>query len=109
MTSDKLKQFLQDGAYKDTNGKWLVVTLEDALKTLADQDQISRADEREKLIQILYSLDWVKVMRDAYEGRKTSWEEIGHIREWRNATDEIMGAVIKQVKEAIASGVEVKG
>ena len=44
---------------------------------------------KEQLKQIMYGkIDWIKVFKDAYLSRKTSWWEVGHINEWRNATDE---------------------
>lgn len=46
-------------------------------------------------------MDWFKVFRDAYESRKTSWHELGHIQEWRNATDEILFAVWRQIEEEL--------
>jgi L-lactate utilization protein LutB len=46
-------------------------------------------------------MDWIKVFRDAYERRKSSWRELGHIEEWRNATDEVLFAVWKQIEEEI--------
>lgn len=49
----------------------------------------------------LYRLDWITIFKNAYENRKTSWEGLGHIREWRNATDEVMSEVIKQLFESI--------
>jgi len=54
----------------------------------------------QELKEIMYGkMDWYKVFKDAYESRKTSWYELGHIQEWRNCTDEILFAVWKQVEE----------
>ena len=56
--------------------------------------------EIEELKQIMYGkIDWIEVFKDAYEGRKTSWVELGHIQEWRNATDEVLFAVWKQLEK----------
>ena len=56
----------------------------------------------EKIKFICYGkIDWIKVFKDAYEGRKTSWKELGHIGEWRNATDEVLFAFWKQFKPEI--------
>ncbi len=56
----------------------------------------------EELKQIMYGkIDWMKVFKDAYESRKTSWFEMGHIQEWRNATDEVLFAVWHQLEDEI--------
>jgi len=53
----------------------------------------------EDIKQIMYGkIDWIKVFKDAYENRKTSWNEVGYIREWRNATDEILFALWHQLE-----------
>ena len=41
-----------------------------------------------KLRDVLYSLDWSKILKDAIDRRKTSWNE-NPVKEWRNASDEI--------------------
>lgn len=43
-------------------------------------------------------IDWPSVFVTAYNNRKTSWYELGHIKEWRNATDEILYAVWHQLE-----------
>lgn len=54
----------------------------------------------EELKQIMYGkIDWIRVFKDAYNGRKTAWREMGNIQEWRNATDEVLFAVWKQIEE----------
>lgn len=56
----------------------------------------------EELKSIIYGrMDWFRVFRDAYEGRRSSWHNIGNISEWRNATDEVLFAVWKQLEEEI--------
>jgi len=58
--------------------------------------------------QIMYGeVDWIKVLKDAYESRKTSWFEIGHIKEWRNCTDEILFAVWHQLEPKLKERVEI--
>jgi hypothetical protein len=55
-----------------------------------------------RLKTFMYSkMDWIKVFRDAYKSRESSWYELGHIQEWRNATDEVLFAVWKQIEEEI--------
>jgi len=57
----------------------------------------------QELKEIMYGkVDWYRVFKDAYEGRKSSWFELGHIQEWRNATDEVLFAVWKQIEEITA-------
>lgn len=46
-------------------------------------------------------MDWMKVFRDAYESRKGAWYELGHICEWRNATDEVLFAVWHQIEDKL--------
>jgi len=54
----------------------------------------------EELKEIMYGkMDWYKVFKDAYESRKSSWFELGHIQEWRNCMDEVLFAVWKQIEE----------
>jgi len=56
----------------------------------------------DELKMICYGeIDWIKVFRDAYENRKSSWWDLGHIQEWRNATDEILFAFWKQFEEKL--------
>jgi len=57
---------------------------------------------KEELKQIMYGkIDWIKVFKDAYNSRKTSWYEMGNIQEWRNATDEVLFAVWHQLEKEI--------
>lgn len=48
-------------------------------------------------------MDWQKVFIDAFNSRRSSWWKLGHIQEWRNATDEVCFAVWKQLEEFIDS------
>lgn len=65
--------------------------------------QLKFKELEEKLKEIMYGkIDWIKVFKDAYEQRKTSWYELGHIKEWRNATDEILFAVWHQFEKEIS-------
>ncbi len=55
-----------------------------------------------ELKQIFYGkIDWIRVFKDAYESRRTSWHTMGNIQEWRNATDEILFAVWRQLEECL--------
>ena len=57
---------------------------------------------KEELKQIMFKeIDWIRVFKDAYESRKTSWYELGHIQEWRNATDEVLFAVWHQIEDIL--------
>ena len=54
------------------------------------------------LKHIMYGkINWYQVFKDAYNSRKTAWWELGHIQEWRNATDEVLFAVWKQLEKEI--------
>ena len=60
---------------------------------------VIKTEDIQLIKAIMYGkIDWIKVFKDAYEGRKTSWKDLGHIREWRNATDEILFAVWSQLE-----------
>lgn len=62
----------------------------------------------EDLKQIMYGkIDWVKVFKDAHASRKGAWYELGHIMEWRNATDEVLFAVWHQLEDEIKKFAEV--
>lgn len=54
-------------------------------------------EEKEKLLNDLARLDWILILDSAIKGRKTSWNE-NPVREWRNASDEIYGAVVLALK-----------
>jgi len=63
----------------------------------------------EVLKQVVWGkIDWMRVFKDAYENRKTSWNEIGHIREWRNATDEVLFALWHQIEELFGFSNKIK-
>lgn len=42
----------------------------------------------------LYKLDWIKILQQAIEMRRTSWGD-DVVREWRNASDEVCVAVVR--------------
>jgi len=46
----------------------------------------------------LYDLDWKKILRNAIDNRPTSWCTMP-VREWRNASDELCLAVIRDMEE----------
>ena len=47
----------------------------------------------------LYRLDWINILKKAIASRRTSWGE-DVVREWRNASDEILGALMTYAEEA---------
>ena len=49
-------------------------------------------------MQEIYLLDWIKIMDMAIKGRPTSWGE-RPIQEWRNASDEVLMALMDQCRE----------
>ncbi len=51
--------------------------------------------EREKIMYAIWRLDWIKIMNTAIKVRPTSWNE-DPIREWRNASDEVVGALMNE-------------
>ena len=58
----------------------------------------ARWEEREKVKYQLLKLDWIKILHEAIEGRKTSFG-IYPIREWRNASDQICGSMVRHAEE----------
>jgi hypothetical protein len=75
---------------------------------------------REELKYRMYKLDWIKILANAIDMRPTSWYPLGFEprifvmpdmksheetkkyspAEWRNASDEVCGAVIRAMEEA---------
>lgn len=51
-----------------------------------------------KVEQVLYSLDWIKILHKAIENRRSSWGE-RPVVEWRNASDEVCSAVLVALRE----------
>lgn len=54
---------------------------------------------REKIRQQLYRLDWIVILQKAIEARHTSWGK-DVVREWRNASDEVLNALMSVAEEA---------
>ena len=46
----------------------------------------------------LYKLNWIKILNDAINDRKTSWSE-RPVREWRNAGDTVCFALIHALED----------
>ena len=55
--------------------------------------------QKSNLKIVLYRLDWIKILSEAIEGRKSSWGE-SPVREWRNASDEVNCAVVNALEQA---------
>lgn len=47
----------------------------------------------------IYRLDWIKILKNAINARPTSWNP-NPINEWRNASDEVLGAFISAAEDA---------
>lgn len=56
---------------------------------------------RENISIELMRLDWIKILNEAIKMRKSSWNE-DPVREWRNASDEICGAVLRAMKMTLS-------
>jgi len=54
--------------------------------------------EKEEVVDSLYKLDWIIIMRDAIEMRPSSWNQ-NPIREWRNSSDEVCSATIGALRK----------
>lgn len=53
-----------------------------------------------ELVRIeLHRLDWIKILGNAIKARRTSWGE-DVVREWRNASDEVIGALMTEAENA---------
>ena len=46
----------------------------------------------------IYQLDWIKILHEAIKARPKSWNQ-DPVYEWRNASDEICGALIHALEE----------
>lgn len=55
-------------------------------------------EKYEPLDKILFSLDWTKILSEAINARKTSWNE-NPVREWRNASDEVLTALLHALED----------
>jgi len=56
----------------------------------------------EDLRFVLHNLEWIKILNNAIGSRPTSWNfsEYNHpVIEWRNASDEICMALIKELED----------
>ena len=53
---------------------------------------------RAKIKQEIYQLNWIKILDEAIKSRPSSWND-NPVREWRNASDEILGALINQMED----------
>jgi len=81
--------------------------LSNSIKEVSVPQKAEQKEVLEKLKGIVYGkIDWIQVFKDAYENRKTSWVELGHIQEWRNATDEIMTAFWNQFEEELTKSIK---
>lgn len=64
-----------------------------------------------ELHSMMYQLDWIQILQDAVEARPTSWgvqedEEYKAVAEWRNASDELIAPVWKNLYHKIESEME---
>ncbi len=55
--------------------------------------------DKEELKQKIYRLDWITILDEAIKGRPTSWAE-RPVHEYRNASDEVLMALIRHMEEA---------
>lgn len=54
--------------------------------------------ERESVRREIWQLDWIKIMNKAIKMRPTSWNK-DPIREWRNASDEVVTSLMNECVE----------
>jgi len=59
--------------------------------------------KRCSLSEVLYRLDWIEILREAIEMRRSSWGD-RPVVEWRNASDEVCFALLRALEKA---GVDV--
>ena len=60
--------------------------------------KVGKQEAKKEFKQIIYQLDWIKIMNNAINSRKTSWND-NPIREWRNASDEVCSALIRELED----------
>ncbi len=63
-----------------------------------DWSKIAEKKILSTLKQEMFQLDWMKILNRAIESRRTSWGE-RPVQEWRNASDEVLGAVINAMQD----------
>jgi hypothetical protein len=74
-------------------------TRQDTPKNKFELDQriyILLKQQREEIKNVLYGLNWIKILNDAIKSRPLSWND-NPVREWRNASDEICFEVIRSL------------
>lgn len=63
-----------------------------------DETKMSEEEIKKGLRDSLDYLDWISILHNAIENRKTSWND-NPVREWRNASDELLFAVKEAFEE----------
>ena len=57
-------------------------------------------DAKKEFVALCWTLDWSKILYNAIQSRKLSWNE-NPVKEWRNASDEVCGEFIKILKQQL--------
>lgn len=116
---DVLEQFIQDNGDEisrktigvDVSAEELVgMVLQAEQNVKQESDFFVRKD---LLHSKLYQLDWIQILQDAIEGRPNSWGyptnpadpdkgiEGYPVNEWRNASDQLIAPIWKQLKHKL--------
>ncbi len=77
---------------------YAVVDLREFEAFLTVEIERARGEEREFVKIELIQMDWIKILDGAIKTRPTSWGS-DVVREWRNASDTVMGSVIYEAEE----------
>ena len=93
-----------DKEYAMGIGRRWIFTKQEAedIKSFIQKLLVSQREEILSEIKVsLYQLDWIKILDEAIKSRPNSWYRNGSdtVREWRNAGDEILGAMMRQFIE----------
>jgi len=76
------------------------------LPHLISSDEIKREEQR-RLVGEIYRANWIKILSNATKNRPTSWGDDA-VREWRNASDEVLMALMSELKATGAIADELK-
>ena len=82
-----------------TTQKQYIKWAEEEIKRLEQDVKGERAKTEERIYHKIWRLDWIKILDRAIKMRPTSWRE-NPVSEYRNASDEILSALMHFAKEA---------
>jgi len=99
LASKEFLMFREDKMWDGPNKHWKKLILEFGKRVAVK----ARKDEREKILDQLFRLDWIKILQNAIQSRPEAWIPRGRNTykpaEWRNASDTLMSAVVEEMSK----------